>query len=103
MIDLVSDNRLAVAVLAATSLLCLASALVISAVVLLNRGAKANLAWGLFAVGLLAIGISEGDRALAALGLPNLTGLRDLIRLYGALMIFCGAAYYRGLLKRLVK
>ena len=103
MIDLISSGWLLVAVPIATALLCLASALGIASAVLLNRGAKVNVAWSLVAVGLAAIGITEGDRVLAVLGLPNLTELRDVIRLCGALLVFSGVLYGRDLLKRLAK
>lgn len=103
MLELLSTGWLLVAVPVATSLLCLASVLGIASQVRLNKGAKVNYAWSLLAFGLLAFGVSEGDRVLAAYGLPNLTELRDLIRLSGALLILCGVAVVRDILRRLVR
>lgn len=103
MMDIITTGWLLVVVPVATSLLCLVSAIGIASIVALNRGAKANLAWSLIATGLVAFGITEGDRVLAVLGLSNLTDLRDVIRLCGALLIFCGIVYWRDILRRLVK
>ena len=103
MTTFLSGGWLQVAVPAATALFCLVSALGIASVVGLNRGAKVTVSWGLVAAGLLAFGVSEGDRVLAALALPNLTELRDVIGLCGALLVFCGVAYGRDIMKRLVK
>ena len=101
--DLLSGGWSRVAVPAATALICLASALVISSLVFLNKGAKMNAAWSLIAVGLLCIGVSEGDAAMTVLGLPNLSSARDLIRLGGASLVLFGVAYGRSLIKRLLK
>lgn len=103
MSDINSSAWLLAAVPIATSFLCLVSAIGIVAAVLLNRGAKVNLSWGLIAVGLVAFSLAEADRVLALLGMPNLTMLRDVIKLCGALLIFCGVMYGRDILRRLVK
>jgi len=103
MMELIFSGWLTVTLPAATAFFCLASAIGIVSLVLLNKGAKVNMAWGLIAAGLLANGLAEGDRVLAALGLTDLKGLRDVARLCGALLIFGGVLYGRDLLKRLVK
>ncbi len=103
MFNLLSGGWLEVAVPLATALLCLGSALGIFGAILLNRGAKVNLSWAFIAFGLLAIAVAEGDRVAAALGWPNLTGLRDVVKLCGALLCFCGVLYGRDILRRLVK
>ena len=103
MMELIFSGWLTVALPAATSFFCLASVFGILSLVLLNKGAKVNFAWGLIAAGLLADALAEGDRVLAALGLTDLKELRDVARLCGALLIFGGVLYGRDVLKRLVK
>jgi hypothetical protein len=103
MLQFLSSGWLLVAVPLATSLLCLAAVLGIASQVRMNKGAAVNYGWILIALGLLAMGASEMDRVLAVFGLPNLAEMRDLIRLSGALLIVCGIAFHRNLLRRLVR
>jgi hypothetical protein len=87
----------------ANSLLCLAAVFGILRLMRLNKGAKVNYAWSLIALGLLALGAAEGDRVLEVFGLPNLSDLREIIRVCGALLILCGVTVVRDLLRRLVR
>lgn len=100
---LFSSGWMSVAVPAATSFFCFASVIGIINVVMYNKGAKVNLAWGLVAAGLFAFAVADGDRVFAALGLPNMSDLRGAVRLSGALLIFGGVLYGRDIFKRLVK
>ncbi|HJV32562.1 MAG TPA: hypothetical protein VJ694_00900 [Patescibacteria group bacterium] len=88
---------------ALVALLCFGGALAISNVVVLNKGAKANLAWTLFAFALLCFGIAEGDRLLVALDLPNVSAARDALKILGAGSAFGAALYGRSLFKGLLK
>ena len=103
MLQLLSSGWVQVAIPAATALFCLASCITILNAAFLNRGAKVNIGWSLIAVGLFLIAAAYVDRVLEAFGLPNLSAWRDLAVLIGALLVFCGTAYGRDLLKRLVK
>lgn len=80
-----------------------AAALAISSAVLLNKGAKSNLSWLLIAVGLVLIGLAQGNEFLALMDLPNLGKWEDLKTFAGLLLILAGAWYWRHLLKKLVK
>lgn len=88
---------------AAACLLCFASALGLSSLMLSNKGAKINAAWGLIAVGLVGIAIGEGDRVLYELGFAGLSDWRNVFRAVGALLIFAGVMYGRRLYRKLLK
>lgn len=86
-----------------TALLCFGSALALSGVILMNKGAKVNKAWVLVALGLIAFGLSEGSAIMHAFGDDRLMGWEDALRAFGAAAIFVGAMYARRLFKGLLK
>lgn len=64
----------------------------------LNKGAKANIAWGLMAGGFLLLGLVEASKAAIQAGLPNMARWEDLLFALGAALIAAGAIVWRGLI-----
>jgi hypothetical protein len=87
----------------AISLLCLGAALAILNIIFINKGAKANLAWGLLAASFILFGIVEGNRVVAVMDLPNINEAADALKVLAALFAFSSAIYMRSLFKRLLK
>lgn len=98
------DSILGTLVLPAAGLfLCLGTALVISNIVLINKGAKANLTWVLIAVSFVCFGVVEGSHVLAVLGLPSIGAATDILKALGSLSAFVAVLYMRRLFKGLLK
>jgi hypothetical protein len=76
-----------------------AAALTLSSAAHMNRGAKANRALILIAIGTILFGLGEGNRALTAAGMPLLPEWDGIKALAGVLLVLFGAAYWRALLK----
>ncbi|MEK7546388.1 MAG: hypothetical protein AAB554_04940 [Patescibacteria group bacterium] len=88
---------------AAVFVMCLGATAAITDIVIINKGAKANLAWTLLALAFACFGVAEGDRVIAALGLPNLSAARDGLKTFAAMSALVGTLYGRALFKGLLK
>ena len=82
---------------------CFASAIALASLIRLNKGAKANIAWGLIAFGLTCFGLAGLDRTLELLGLPSAAQARDALMAFAAVIAAIGVFYARALYRNLVK
>jgi|GEM_PF-2485950 len=101
--DIFAAGWIEVVMPALAALFCLVAALALSSLVRHNKGAKINLAWGLIAFGLIALGIAGFDRTAEKLGMANAASIRDGVIVFGTIFVASGTivarAVYRGLLK----
>ena len=103
MLDQYLANPLALgAVHAATALALIAAALVISSVVRMNKGAKANSAFVVISAGIIVAALVPANLALADFGFANFSKWNELITLFGSALVFFGVLAWRRIVRRMV-
>lgn len=85
------------------ALLALAATLLISSAMRLNKGAKANRAWLLVAIGLILVFLAEGNKFLGVMNLPSFDKYDEVKMFFGMLFMLLGILHWRGLLKGMLK
>jgi hypothetical protein len=98
------ENQLLTAVVhAAGALLAFGTALGLSSVAFLNKGAKVNLAWILSAVGLISVGLAQASLFMEESGFPSYSAWEAPLSAGGLLLILIGVLYARRLIRKLMK
>ena len=97
---LVNTDATVIAMHAIACMSAFIAALVLSSAMRLNKGARSNVAWGLIALGLILIGLSEGGRLAAHLGYNFVEEWDHLLMVIGMPLVLLGAILYRRLLKK---
>lgn len=100
MLPIFETTWFVIAVQGGAAVLAFVGALILSSAIALNKGAKSNLGWALVAVGLVLIGMAEGNRLLDFLGLPVLPEWDAVKTAAGVVFIAAGAFVWRRLLKK---
>ena len=100
---LIQSSSAALALHAGSAVLLLVAAVTAVAAIRLNKGAKANIAWGLLAGGFFVLCVSEGSKAAIQMDLPNLASWQDVLTMLGAALTAAGASVWRGLIAKMKK
>lgn len=85
------------------ALLALATTLLISSAMRMNKGAKINRSWLLVALGLILIFLAEGNKFLGVMGFPSFDTYDEIKMTVGMLFMLLGILHWRGLLKGMLK
>ena len=85
------------------AVLALATALLISSAMRMNKGAKINRSWLLIAIGLILIFLAEGNKFLGVMKYPSFDRWDEVKMFAGMLFMLLGILHWRGLLKGMLR